>query len=482
MDQVTEKDSTLKRLKNAYLAMPVSSLEIEKANVFGPLFKDSTVTVSDIDTQHLAIKLIDFLAELLAVGRGASKDEIVEHISDCVKQMCPQAENGLCEKIASRVLDRLANGQDGYKAFSYSFYDQHAGEVRVFSFRLIEYWQPSLGEPHVFRATPEAVTLFLSMFTIDPILEHAAQNFLIRHLLESNHFKGAIEVARKASGISIATQAELHSRMLDLKRNPRKRGWVDDIINRLKAAQKHITERNKEERGLLNKIRDMLESEDQTAEQLDDLIRLKGIIEKCNVDHLNLGASIGSAVSDFDKYHIHAFVTPSISVRISPEEQVIPCVMDMPFGDAFSMADSIGCFFLGPREPKVLDFFELFSMFEEARSRELMDSVKEEPDVVDVDECSLNSFDEEREGRIRAFIDSYIHKEKSSSALDILNQMDRASCDYEREDYAAAVHILRSIFRRESELDMKASTDGVLKHRFAAGMNLLVDLGKEEIL
>jgi hypothetical protein len=48
---------------------------------------------------------------------------------------------------------------------------------------------------------------------------------------------------------------------------------------------------------------------------------------------------------------------------------MIPRVMDMPLCEALLMAETIGCRFLGPQEPKVLDLFELFSMFEDVQRR-----------------------------------------------------------------------------------------------------------------
>ncbi len=474
----THNDTANQRLKNAYLAMPVAGLEVEKGNIFGPLLKGHPVEAHELDTQYLAIRLVDFLSERLAVGQGASRDEIIERISGYVKTMCPRAGEALCAAIASRVLDRLANGPEGYKAFSYPFYDAESREIREYSFRLVEYWQPSLGEAHVYRATPEAVTLFLSMFTIDPILEHAAQNFLIKHLLETGHISGAVEVARRASGISTATQADLQSRVLDLKRNPRRRGWVEDVINRLEEARKHILARYEEEGALLKTISEMMEADQERRQQLADLVKLKGIVETCFEAHLNLGTHVAEAIQAFHRHHAHAFFTPSISVRISPEEQVIPRIMDMPLGEALRMADSIGCHFLGPQEPKVLDLFELFGMFEDAQ--EMTEARKEEPDVVDVDASALNVFDEEREGRLRELVASYVHAEHIPRASAILGRMDADACRFEKDDYAAALHVLRSVFRRESELGIEAVPEGTFRHRFAAGMDLSVSPAGEK--
>jgi hypothetical protein len=470
-----------KRLKNAYLAMPAAGLEVEKGNIFGPLLKGHAIEAGDLDTQYLAIRLIDFLAEKLAVGQGASREEIILRISEHVQAMCPQAEGTVCSAVASRVLDRLANGPDGYKAFSYAFHDEESGKMREYSFRLIEYWQPNLAEAHVYRATPEAVTLFLSMFTIDPILEHAAQNFLIKHLLETGHVSGAVEVARRASGISTATQAELQSHILDLKRNPRKQGWVDTIIDRLEKARVHVLARYEEESALLESISDMMNAGRENGPQLAALIKLKSIVEKCYEDHLRLGAQIPEAIEAFHRYHAHAFFTPKLTVRISPEEQIIPRIMDMPLGKALQMADDIGCFFLGPQEPKVLDLFELFSMFEDVQYREMSETHKEEPDVSDVDAGVLNEFDEEREGRLRDLVEMYVFTKNISSASGIMNSMDHEDGRFEKEDYVVVLHVLRSVFRRESELRMDTAPEGVLKHRFAVGTDLAVrPAGKEE--
>lgn len=470
----SRKDNANKRLKNAYLAMPVAGLEVEKGNIFGPLLKGHGLEANEFDTQYLAIRLIDFLAERLAIGQGASRDDIVTRLVDDVHNMCPAAGDALCEAIAARVLDRLANGPNGYKAFSYSFFDEESRTVREYSFRLIEYWQPSLGEEHVYRATPEAVTLFLSMFTIDPILEHAAQNFLIGHLLKSGHISGAVEVARRASGISTATQADLQSRVLDLKRNPRRQGWVDEAIERLEKASGHISERYKEEGLLLETISEMFEVESENSQQLADLAKLKSMVEKCQVDHLNLGANIAEAIQAFYRYHAHAFITPRICVHISPEEQLIPRMMDMPLGQALHMAKAIGCHFLGPQEPKVLDLFELFSMFEDAQLQCMTDSPKKGPDVTDANAAVQSQFDPEREGRLCELVAAYVHTEKLGSASAILGRMDEDRLGFEKEDYAAALHVLRSVFRRESELRIEAAAQGFFTHRFAVGMDLAV--------
>jgi hypothetical protein len=104
---------------------------------------------------------------------------------------------------------------------------------------------------------------------------------------------------------------------------------VDDILVRLNEATSHIDQRLGEERALLESIGDMLEAKDLEAEQQGDLIKLKTVVEECMVRHLALSVQINDTVDEFHKYQAYAFRSPRLSIRISPEKDLLPNVLAM---------------------------------------------------------------------------------------------------------------------------------------------------------
>lgn len=459
-------ETTSKRQGNAYLAMPVAAMEVEK----GSMFKEMGLELTRIDTQYLAIMCIDFLAERLASGQGATREEIIELGVCWMEEMNPDTPPKKRETVIMKLLDRLANGADGYKSFSYPYFDSQYQRFLTHRFKLVEWWQPGLGEPHVYKATPEAVTLFLSMFTIDPVLEHAAQNYLIRHLLESGQVSGAVEVARKASGTSRAIRATLQNKLLELRRNPRKKGWVDDVLPRLKEARDHIQERLKEEGQLQRKIDDMLAASDPDAKEQHDLLKLRTVVGDCSTRHLELVGQIVDAIDGFHAYQAYAFKSPRVSVHISPETDILPYVMDMPLAVVAQMSEEKSCRFLGPVVPKVLDLFELCNIFQKSRERQEEGALKT-PEVREMDDVWTSSFDPECEERIRNLVQKLVLRGKAGSTSEVLQAMDGTDGLVFR-DYLCAMHVMRTIFRHETPLGIEAEVQGLFDHAIARGSDL----------
>lgn len=463
-------DEFTKRLKNAYLTLPLASIEIEKGTVLKS--KGQKIDLEKLDTQFLSMKLIDFLAERLAAGQGASADEIHSCLTPYLETMCPSTTEDERIFVTTRILERLANGSDGYRAFRHTFFNPSTNEHALSTYKLIEWWQPEFGEAHVYKATPEAVTLFLSMLTIDPILEHAAQNFLIKHLLKAGHVAGAVEVAKKASGTSRGIQATIQNRLLELRRNPRKSGWVDDILPRLKEATDHVDQRLAEERVLLETIGEMLGVNELETEQHSGLIRLKNLVEECLRRHLALSCQISDAVDHFHEYQVYAFKSPRLSVKVSPERDLLPDILDMRFSDAIDMSEMIGCHFLGPTPPKVFDMYELLEMYFDYHSRTAETAIKRTPKIEEDDislQIGINPYQEER---IRLWIVELVASGQAKDFKGVLQCLEAARESPESDDITCTIHVMKTIFRAEVELGIEAVLEGEFEHKYAAGKNL----------
>jgi hypothetical protein len=247
---------------------------------------------------------------------------------------------------------------------------------------------------------------------------------------------------------------------------------VDDILVRLNEATNHIDQRLSEERALLESIGEMLEAKDLEVEQQGDLIRLKTVVEECMVRHLALSVQINDTVEEFHKYQAYAFRSPRLSIRISPEKDLLPNVLDMLFGDAIAMAGEIGCHFLGPKPPKVLDLHELFDMYVEFHDRKGGGAGTEKPQVEEADVCARLGIDPQREERIRLMIVEMVTSGRARDIVSILDRIDEAECPPEADDVICAMHVLKTIFREEVPLGIEASIKGEFEHKYAVGTNL----------
>ena len=458
-----------KRLKNAYLVLPVASIEADK----GIILHGIEVDPQDFDTQYIAISIIDFLAERLAIGQGASGDEINDYVIDRIESLYSKYEEKVLRDVITKILDRLANGPNGFKSFEYAYYDEELGRLVPYQFKLIEWWQPDIGESFIYKATPESVTLFLSMFTIDPVLEHATQSFVIKQLLSQGLVSGAVQFAQKASDTSRAIGAELQNYMLKLRRNPRRKGWVEEVLPKLEEARKHIHKHTEDDQELQDKLQEMLQAESLEPEQQKNLLELKKHVDKCYERHLDLFAQIGGAINKCYEYQSYAFKTPKFTIQVSPEEDLIPRFFDMPLGEVIKMAEKIGCMFLSPSPPQILDIFKLLELYEEYHGREVGTAKQPKPQKIKVSPPPLPEYDPNREAHISEMIVNSVFEGDCSSTMGLLLEMDEGEEKYEYEDYQCAMHVLRTIYRgKESQHPISSKADGEFKHQYAVGTNL----------
>ena len=269
--------------QNALLIRPIIEIESDK-NI---LFKDLEFDRERFDTQYLALQIIDYIAERNAIGEGATREDIIDNCADAVLGMVPTMTEANVKQVLCKILDRLTNTSQKRAKFEYHYYDSEQGFFRDQTFWLLEYKQAEVHEPFAYFVTVEAMTLFASMLNVDIMLQQEAQEYMIRNLLEKGRIKDSVDLAQSAKNLSRDHALFLRQRILLIQRNPRQKGWLDEVRPRLEESRDHIKRRFDEEHEILKRI-DAIRETSAGEENEDSLVELRMVVNGCKARHQDL--------------------------------------------------------------------------------------------------------------------------------------------------------------------------------------------------
>jgi hypothetical protein len=93
---------------------------------------EETKLFQSIDTHYLVLSALDQMMEGTTVSTGCTSDEVLEHIEMAAAIMKPVLSKAELLKVADTVLATLDNKADGYREFSYEYFDAAPERVNEF--------------------------------------------------------------------------------------------------------------------------------------------------------------------------------------------------------------------------------------------------------------------------------------------------------------------------------------------------------------
>lgn len=351
--------------RNLLLMRPLFDLEQGKRNVTDSAGEAGLL--SDIDTHYLALSLLDFLMEGVAIGSGQYPEEVVKHLMALVGVMAPQIDEPNKRKAAEHVLAHIANAKENYKEFAFDYFDANRKRTQTHRFKLVSF-EPDLEENYLFKPTEEGYLVYLGMLDLAPEDASELMEKMLQLLIKRNRFAQAIDIAKRARTLSIEFRQIIRDTITRARRTPRAVDWQNDIQWRLDKARGHVTERRKEDGTMMISVRTSLAGTDE-FEVRQNIIKLMEILQSAGNIRSKLHTEIMQAPDQYLQAHSLVFRVRGPSNLPSLEEMLFPQAMGMSVDCLAEHGDSIVSSSYPCKFPHLFEFNSVFALLLDKRAK-----------------------------------------------------------------------------------------------------------------
>lgn len=416
-----------RQTRNLLLARPLHDLaaKVRRADYGGGEFQS-------IDTNFLALSLFDYIMEGSVFGLGRLREEVLTFLADLVRQM---NGGGLsyerCNELAVEVVDSLHNTDSRNEQFDFPYYDAVDGKVKGYRFSLLTFERQDDNQ-YKYRLTDAAILLYVGQLDIGAEQMQTLLDRMLAELVKRGRVSEALDVSRQAYLQAVRYQDSIRSRLDRAERVPDSIRWKKDLAPFIDDSRSHIDERSNEGRSLLTLLKEKI-VETSNAISLERLIKLREMVERESVIHLNLLRQVSEAG---DKYLRASKTMFRARVRHNLpdlEEKVLPQVLRLNQTALTEVSRKAGYALLPPAVDRIFNLRQVIELLIEPQAE-----AQPKPDTPDVFEPRAEETPHFTEEVIKAG-DAYLHGVFASQAPvymdEILSQahaegVGSAVCDY----------------------------------------------------
>jgi hypothetical protein len=381
---------TDRRVRALAHLLPV--LELDRDKNMGRAGRDWVV----YDPKLLTIVAVDKVAisDGLTGLPGMPRDELLAELASHAARCAPQRPADEHAEVARWLLDRLLNHTATAVAHEVAYVDVTDGYRQAsLPVRLLFETLAEDGETLLVNADPAAVHLLIS--ALDRNLEDAqvATDAVLAYQLQTGRLDDAVSSARQALMISRQYREQLRAFLRSTEQNLRTVDWDGQVEPALTAALRHIKERVRFERELLDHARSgrLGDSEADDDQATTRLRRRAGEIHQLMTDclgsHAELQRDLVGARRRFrDEQARQAFAPPAPIGTVELVEEVLQPLLCAPAKLATDVADRLLEAFFAPVSPPLLNFGPLADALvrppaERDEAAALLELDLEEPDT-----------------------------------------------------------------------------------------------------
>lgn len=346
--------------RNLLLLRPLFALELNKQRV-----GEENKLFQGIDTHYLVLSALDQMMEATTVSTGCTSDEVLEHIEMAAAAMKPGLSKAELTKVADTVLATLDNKADGYREFSYEFFDAARRSTGTFRFRLVTY-EPDIEDIYRYRPTAEGYLVYLGMLDLAPEDAQELMEKMLDMLVQRGRFEAALEIARRARTLSIEFRQLIRDRLHQAYRVPGTVNWARDMGPRLDGARQHVRLRQKEDQRMEEAVRDALRHAEEPKSR-ENLAMLLKTLQGASTVRTKLVGDISGANDRFLESQKAVFRARSPTGLPDLETRLFPQLMELSAEELAREAEAALAAVYPPVPPRLYDLNALFALLLEQR-------------------------------------------------------------------------------------------------------------------
>lgn len=338
--------------RNLLLLRPLLALEINKSR-FGDEEGERGL-LDSLDTQYLALALLDHLIESVPYYRGRTRDEVIAFLADLIQVMSTALSREAAELAASQVLGALENKRGNYQPFEFSYFDGATATTQPYRYRLLKLEPDQYDNPR-YAPTSHGYLVYLGMLDLRPEEYELVMQKASRLMLERNRYAEALELISKARKSSIHYSQVINERLSAANRSPRSVDWPRDFTPALDDARKHVGERQREDQLMLGSVQESLTGESTGQEAREKLAEIRDVLENASTLRTQLVTDIGHAPDRFLAAHAASLRARSLARLPDLDAEFLPELGKLPAQRLAEIAKRVLPLFYPPRFRRVFD-------------------------------------------------------------------------------------------------------------------------------
>lgn len=349
-----------RQLKNLLLVRPLFELALRTRRT-----DEGDRLFSGLDTNFLAISLLDFVMEGSVFGFGRSREEVLSYLGEKTRLLKPSLSETDSRKVAADVVDALHNAENRSERFEYEYFDTVSGEMRRYAFHLLR-WTRCEDDRSYYRITDEGHLVYLGMLDLGTEDMQVLLDKMLAEMIRRGRVEQALDVSERGRREAMRYQDSIRTQLERAQRSPDAVVWKGDLEPFLVRSREHIDGRQVEERQLQALVNDQLrEATDAGARR--KFARLHETLEQELSVHLRLLRLVTEAGGRYRHAQKTLFRARRRQKLPDIEEQVLMPILAETVQSLAKMGDDCGYVLLSAETPKQFNLGQAFGILTELK-------------------------------------------------------------------------------------------------------------------
>lgn len=454
-----------RQLKNLLLVRPLFELALRTRRT-----EEGDRLFSGLDTNFLALSLLDFVMEGSVFGFGRSREDVLSHLGEKTRLLKPSLSEADSRKVAAEVVDALHNAENRSERFEYEYFDAVSGEMKRYAFHLLR-WTRCEDDRSYYRVTDEGHLVYLGMLDLGTEDMQVLLDKMLAELIRRGRVEQALDVSERGRREAMRYQDSIRAYLERSQRSPDSVAWKGDLEPFLERSREHIDGRHKEEQQLQALVNDQLrEATDLGARR--KFSRLHETLEQELTVHLRLLRLVTETGSRYRQAQKTMFRARRRQKLPDIEEQLLPPVLTMSVKDLAETSDGYGHVLVSTETPKQFSLGHVIGLLTELRRTSENQEWTQE-NMVPLDQLPMH-FQDDVIAAAKAHVEQAL-KEAFAKGATINNEQIHLAGEAKNLSLAAqeyAMHRLYELFSdKGSNLNIEKS--GRFRTRHVAGERLV---------
>jgi hypothetical protein len=366
---------TLRRVRTLLHTAPLHEFEANKGHREG---------WDRFDTRHLQLRAFELVLEQMCIGEGAERSIVVSELARLAGEMDPAATADQRQYVAMHVVAWLLNETGGDPAFKPFYLVPAEQGWRRGPDPVILMREHQRGDNLYMKLTPPGINVLLGALNLDVADEQRAKERLLDEEIKRGRYDKALLLASQARLLSVQYEEEIAEVIRMARVDLRRLDWSGRVMERIRAAQDHITERLADETQIAAHL--LSAREDAAPEQAPTLDELSRVLGDCTRRHLLLESRLMESTEVFLVEQERGFHGPGSIADVDLGREVFDPLLCLPVATAADTCDHFFIHLMGPRPPQILDLLHLLDdLFAPRREWSEEQHPIEDPELVEGD-------------------------------------------------------------------------------------------------
>lgn len=349
-----------RQLKNLLLVRPLFELALRTRRT-----EEGDRLFSGLDTNFLALSLLDFVMEGSVFGFGRSREEVLSHLGEKTRLLKPSLSEADSRRVAAEVVDALHNAENRSERFEYEYFDSVSGEMKRYAFHLLR-WTRCEDDRSYYRVTDEGHLVYLGMLDLGTENMQILLDKMLTELIRRGRVEQALEVSERGRREAMRYHDSIRTHLERTQRSPDSVVWKGDLEPFLDSSREHIDGRHQEEQQLQALVQDQLrEATDPGARR--KFARLHDTLDQELGVHLRLLQLVTEAGSRYRQAQKTMFRARRRQKLPDIEEQLLSPLLAENVQNLAELGDSCGHTLLSAEAPTQFSLGHAIGLLTELR-------------------------------------------------------------------------------------------------------------------